>query len=320
MVRATQPDLDVEPTPEFNRKCLDLLHRWERGEVSFKDTIATINSYQQEAASAGHIANQGRAEHMLGYVQHYRGNLNTSIQHYERARMLYRRAGNLKRAAAIDLNQGENYRFKGDFGKALRLYRAAYDAARSLDTADIQTMAAANEGLVLLTIGEYDDAQQAFEESLRLAEQWTDNRDQLPGLLCEVYHGMTIVALRQNNVGVAREAAQLTMQMAQETGQPLHLGFAHRAIAEVITEAASKPDPRLDNDSDEHYRAALEAFREINAEAEMARTMHMHALSLGKRGRRTTAARKLQQVMIIFTRLDMVDDAARAAEAQLAMM
>jgi hypothetical protein len=32
------------------------------------------------------------------------------------------------------------------------------------------------------------------------------------------------------------------------------------------------------------------------------------------------AAKKLQQVMIIFTRLGMVDDIARAAEAQLAVI
>ncbi len=45
--------------------------------------------------------------------------------------------------------------------------------------------------------------------------------------------------------------------------------------------------------------------------------MLAHARCLAGHGRRTTAARKLQQAMIIFTRLGMTDDAAQAAEAQL---
>lgn len=320
MVRTVDPQLDVEPTPEFNQKCLDAIRRWERGELPFKETIALLNSYNQEAVAANHIANQGRAEHLLGYLQHYRGNLNTSIQHYERARALYKRANNLKRAAAIDLNQGENYRFKGDFNRAIRLYRAAYAAAEQLGMVDLQTMAAVNEGLTLVTIGQNTSARHAFEEGLRLAELWTENREQLPGLLCETYHGIAVACLRQGEIDAACDSAYLALQMAQETGHPLHLGFANRAIAEVITELGEQLDPRFGSDPDEYFRTALEAFRDINAEAEMARTMYAHAQSLARRGRRTTAARKLQQVMIIFTRLDMVDDAARAAEAQLAVI
>jgi len=52
----------------------------------------------------------------------------------------------------------------------------------------------------------------------------------------------------------------------------------------------TSPDANFSAGPDYYFEAALEAFREINAEAEMARTMFAHARSLNVRGRRTTAA------------------------------
>ena len=56
------------------------------------------------------------------------------------------------------------------------------------------------------------------------------------------------------------------------------------------------------------------------AEGELAKTMYEHGRSLMRRDKKMPAARKLQQAMVIFTRLGMVDDAAKAAEAQLMVL
>jgi hypothetical protein len=71
-------------------------------------------------------------------------------------------------------------------------------------------------------------------------------------------------------------------------------------------------------DPDEYFRLAIDVFREMNMEAERARTVFAHARSLAHRGRKTMAVRMLQQVMVMFTDLGMVDDAAKAAQAQIA--
>lgn len=307
--------------PAFDALCMEVIHRWERGELHFKDAIATLQTLSQEATSTGKIANRGRAEHLLGYIHHYLGNLNTSIRHYEQSRSCYRSVGDGKRAAAIDLNLGENYRYKGDFTRAIYLYHAAYDAAAEHGDIRIQTMAAVNEGLALTAIGNNQEARQVFEIALKLTAEWTDNTDQLPMLLCELYHGMTTIALKEEQLELAHQLALRTWETAQQTDKPLLHGYAQRTLADVISAFIARPDDyQIDDDPDSYYREALGCFQEVNAEAEMARTMYHHALSLAQRGRRTTAARKLQQVMIIFTRLDMVDDAARAAEAQLSVI
>ncbi|MDX1995605.1 MAG: tetratricopeptide repeat protein [bacterium] len=312
--------MDIEPTPEFNRRCMEIINSWERGELPFKEAITHLTAYGQEAVHDNHIANQGRAEHLMGYLQHYRGNLNTSIHHYERARSLYMQAGNRPLVAITDLNQGENYRYKGDFTRARRLYRAAYEASRDLGDIRIQTIAAANEGLVLLTIGHSGSARQSLEEGLRLAEQWTDRLEQLPGILCEIYHGLASIDLAENRHEAAWGKALRALEAAHNSQQPMHLGFANRTMGEVISRLGRPLEAGFAEDPDEYFRASLEAFKEVNAEAETARTMFSQAQALARQGRRTAAARKLQQVMITFTQLGMVDDAARAAEAQLAVL
>lgn len=320
MVRLDDATVDMEPTAEFNRRCVAVIQRWQSGTLPFADATQQMEALLAEARRAAHVANQARAEHGLGFLQHYRGNLNTSIRHYEQARSLYLRVGNRNRAANIDLNQGENYRFKGEFNRARRLYHAAFETANELGNLRIQTIAAVNEGLVLLTLDKLDAAQAAFTRGHELTEQWTEDRDALPGILCEIHHGMSVIHLARDEHQAAWEHAMKALEAAQINQQPLQIGYANRTLGEVMTAIHETPLPDLPSEPDEYFRTSVAAFREIDADAEMARTMFAQARSLAIRGRRTTAARKLQQAMIIFTRLGMVDDAARAAEAQLAVI
>ncbi len=313
--------VDSEPIPEFDQTCTDALRIWIHGDIPFKEITSLMDRMLQQAVDDGHMANQARVEHLLGCIQHYRGNLNTSIQHYERSRALYRRVGNWHRAAVIDLNQGENYRFKGDFNKAFYLYRSAYQAAQNFDNVELSTIAALNEGLLLLTTRQDRAARDILETALALSEQWTQSLEQPPALLCEIYSGTATCYLYESNLPAACDAAHMALKTALQSAQPPRWGIVYRTAGEVVTALIINQieDERLGNDPDEYFRLSLIAFHEINAEAEIARTLYAHALSLGARGRQATAAHKLQEVMMIFTNLDMVDDAARAAEAQLAL-
>lgn len=109
--------------------------------------------------------------------------------------------------------------------------------------------------------------------------------------------------------------------MAQDSPHAFEKGYANRALAEIISVNPVPPmDKRFVNDPNVYFQAANDAFLEIHAEGEVARTIYAHALSLLRAGRQMMAARKLQLAMIIFTRLGMVDDAARAAETQLEVL
>jgi len=314
---------DSEPTPDIDQLCLTTVQRWESGELPFKEALALLTEKEAEMGIAEHRANQARINHILGYLQHYRGNLDASIRHYEKAKALFVSVGNVRRQCIMDLNTGENYRLKGDYTRARRLYRAAYETAQQLNDVMAMSMAVTNEGLALLAMGQQKPAQRLLEEGLALSQQWRERLDQLPGLRCEIYHALAQIALADGDSAAAWAHAKNALGMAQQIQEPPSLGLAYRVLGEILTVTEQPLDDALANgitDPDEYFRLSLEAFRKVNMEAEMARTIFAQGVSLAKRGRRTTAAHKFQQVMIMFTQLGMVDDIAKAAEAQLSII
>ncbi|PJF28537.1 MAG: hypothetical protein CUN52_12950 [Phototrophicales bacterium] len=309
-----------EPTPEFNQRCLNIINQFNSGQLAYESALAELDKLAHEADSSGHLVNQGRVQQLIAYIQHYRGNLDVSIYHNEQARALYARAGNPRRVATIDLNQGENYRFKGEFNRAAKLYRAAYEVAEQFDDIRLQALASSNEALVLLALKKYDEAFTIFNKSLKLANQLDIQQTDVAGIFCEIYHGLAVIHLYKGELQLAWMRAMEALQVAEQVNQ-LHIkGYANRTLGEVLTEMKTAPDSRFSSDPDTYFRMSIEFLQELKAEAEIARTMFAQALSLAKRGKRTTAAKLLQQVMDMFTKLGMVDDATRAAEAQLSLM
>jgi tetratricopeptide (TPR) repeat protein len=315
------PVLDQEPTPELETECMSVLQAWLAGDLPFDEAVSQMNILNEQTQATGHVANQGRVEYLLGYLQGNRGNLSSAIVHYEKARELFLEVENETRVNRCDLNLGETYRLKGDFTNAQRLFHQAFEKAQQMDDVATQTIALSNEGQVLLSMKHIESAQQAFEEAYTLAREWPEDRLQtLRGLLCEIHHGLSVVYMNQGNTPAAWEQAKLAFNAAQEDGRPLQIGHANRTMGEIITMLDQIPPAdarRFSHGPDEYFQVASQAFKEVPAEGEYARTLYTHARSLARRGRRVPAARKLQQATLIFARLGMVDDAAKAAEFQV---
>lgn len=319
MVAHTQVTPDTEPTPEFDARCMTDIRGWQHGEIPSAEVVANLKALAREAHSAGHIANEARAEHLSGYMQHYLGNLNISIMHYEKARRLFDRVGNRNRVIVMDINQGENHRFRGEFKRARRLYNQAYEAASTIDDTRLQTIAITNEGLTLISLRDYERAEKALLRGLDLSNHW-DDQNNLQALLTETYFGLAQISLANDAHSIAWEHAQRSLENAR-AGENMHsVGLAYRILGDVLTAPGETPDDSDFETPDEYYRAALNTFREIDAEAEIGRTIYSHARSYAHRNRRRHAAQLYREAMVTFTRLGMTDDAARAAEAQLEIM
>jgi tetratricopeptide (TPR) repeat protein len=312
--------LDMEPTAAFEGRCLAVVNHWQAGSLPFEDASAQLEALKTEAEASTHVANQARAAYLLGYMAHYRGSLDASIHHYEQARRLFESVGNRARVARCDINLGESYRFKGDFNQARRLFRQAREIAAELNVLDTRTVALANGAQIMLTMGQYPAAREAFEEAYQLSQEWPPDSPALPALLCEIHHGLAVIHLHDGQSQAAWSHAARALEIAQKHQGPLHVGFANRTAGEVLTLLETPPGDGRPDDPDVYFHTANESFRGINAEGEVARTLYAHGRSLARRGKRITAARKLQQAMDIFTRLGMIDDAARAAEAQLEVL
>lgn len=308
----------LEPDEQFDAACLAFIERWEHGELPASQTLEHLQELKQSAYQNGELANQGRAEHLLGYVHHYMGNLTTSIEHYERARRLFLRCNNRRRMAMMDLNQGENYRLKGEYQRARRLYHSAYEASTELDDLRMQATSLTNEGLVLISIKDYKSAKLTLDKAYALTEHYTPEMAGRAGLRCEIYQGLALVALFHEDAPNAWNYARQSLSNALEENQAISIGFAWRILGDVVTLMETPPsDPELPDNPDDYYRNALDSFRDIHAEGEVGRTLFSHAKSLAQRGRKRPAAQLFREAMVIFTRLGMIEDAAKAAEAQL---
>lgn len=316
MATHTQVMPDTEPTPEFNSACTAYIQGWQHGDIPASQVVTELKTLVNDALANGHIANQARAEHLLGYIQHYMGNLSISIRHYDTARQLFDRVGNRTRMVTMDINQGENYRFRGEFKRARYLYRQAYEAAQDLANLRLQTIAVTNEGLMLISMREYAQAHEALITGLDLAAQWKDESDK-PALLTEIYFGLAQVSIAIDAHETAWNYAHDSLKHARQGENHHSIGLAYRILGDALTDLGEAPSDSDFAKPDKYYQAALKTFREIDAQAEIGRTIYSYAVSYAKRQRRRHAAQLFREAMVIFTHLGMVDDAANAAEAQL---
>lgn len=295
------------------------MQTWQAGELEFEKASAELRNIQQDAKMRANLPDEARVEFVFGFMQGYRANLILAEKHFQQAREIYESIGDQARHLSCILNLGEIARQRGDFSRAHRLFDEAYDTAKMIeDELDTQTMALTNKGQALLSVGKSNDAQEALEFAYDLYEQLPLDKKS-PSLLIEIQQGLAMIYLGNGDIERAWSAAKQALYFAREVNQPLPLGMANRTMAEILTELEQIPAEDREEfplDIDSYFQEAMQAFQSIGAEGEMARTMFAQAKSLGKRGRQLQAARRLQEAIIIFSRLGMVDDATKAAELQ----
>ncbi len=327
-----QPTNAQEPDEAFKERCNAVYDGWHNGSLAFKAAVDTLLGMEQEQVGSAQYANQGIVENMLGMMYGYRGDLDYSVRHFARARDLFERAGNRAQIVRAIMNLGESYRQKGDFPRARQFFRTAYEQANVINEYSTAAYAAANEGHLLLSMNQLASAKERFEKALELVkqEQKEETRDEVTS---DCDQGLATYYLRVDERTAAWRCALESLQLSQKLRQPFMLGFAYRTMGEVLTAVGYTPSgtPRIQpahqddaaatnehlGDPDMYFQLAVDAFSDIKAEGELARTVFMQGQSLMARGQRVTASRKFHQAMLIFTKLGMRDDANKAAQAQM---
>lgn len=321
---------DPEPDPAFRQRSSEVFNQWQAGDLSFPDAVAVFNTMIQQAREQENALHEGIIEVLLGVMNGYRANYGAAIRHFEAAHTLYSSIQARKKLTTTTLNLGETYRLSGNFTRARTYFHQAAELSRELGDIEGQCLAQANEAQMWISLDSMEKAGTALETSLELANRsWPAENGgpedeetliQRLDMRCEILHGLVAVALHRNNPQQAWDYARRAYEDAQQLGYPLRLGFAHRALGDALTILGHSPDEAIDADPDTHYAAALEAFREVKAEGEVAKTLFAQGRSMARRGKSRSATRLFQQAMVLFTKLGMSDDAAKAAEAQLSLL
>ncbi len=314
------PDID----PAFKERINAIYHQWHDGELPFSEALEKLEALWQETIDDDNLVNRGGIENTLGIMQGYRGNYDESTTRFEKALELFDSGGAKGRMVACVLNIGETYRLRGNFTRARSYFHRAYQTSKELNRLRNQSVALANEGQMWISLNSMEKARSTLEKALSIGEraideQETSKEERISNLdnLCEIHHALVTVCLDEKSPLEAWEHARQSYELAQQMNREIRIGYANRALGDVITELVSIPDDDFRNDPDYYYDAALTAFRNVKSEGEVGKTLLAKGKSLVKRNKKRSAGRLFQQAMVIFTRLGMTDDAARAAEAQM---
>lgn len=311
------PDIDED----FRQSVNKIYESWHKNEISFPIALTQLEDLRQSAIADSNKINEAGIYNILGIMYGYRSGYDDSIKNFVQARKMFQENGALRRVATVDLNLGETHRLLGDFTRAKNYFRNAYEEAKSFEEVPLQVLALTNEGQMWFSLQSFAKARSTLEEALQVAEsEWNTETERekinFADNACEIHHALVGVYLAEDNSADAWEHAVKAFEHAEFSGRIVRMGYAYRAFGDVITVLGESPDPDYNSDVDYYYDEALNAFKQVKAEGEVAKTLLAQGQSLAKRGEKRSAGNKYQQAMVIFTRLGMVDDAATAAQAQ----
>jgi len=320
MTPMTQSDV----TPEVRQTCDDLLTQWRNGTVAFAEAQKRLAVLRETAQQNALPADQGYTELMEGIMHGWRGNYTASIDHFEAAWSFFAQVNNRELVVRCMLNIGESQRQNGSFTRARQYFHMANASARDIGHIPMQVVSRSNEAQMLITLKNYGQALKALQECFALRDEdwsaWKMPPERKDDIYVEIAVAAATIAMEQGAYDEAWRYALESLDTAQRIGVPLRLGMANRMIGEILTVDDSGLREDMPDDPDEFFQRAVKSFREVNADGEIAKTLMAQGRSLAKRGVRNSAARKLQQAMVIFTKLGMVNDAAEAADLQLKLL
>lgn len=304
----------------FERRARSIQHLWFQNELEFSEALEQLEVLRQESISENNKINEATIYKLLGIIYGYRGDYATTIKKFKASRQIHEDLGSLAGVADLDLDLGKAYRLLGNFTRAKDYFRNAYEFGDSVEDTKIQGFALANEGQIWLSLKDYKKARQTLEQTLTITEpEWELGTASIirADILCETHYALVEIELVENNMTGAWEHAVKSLKYAKESRRIIRMGYANRALADVITLLDEVPDSDYKNDPDYYYDQAFKSFEEVKAEGEVAETLFSQGKSLAKRGKKRSAGNILQQAMMIFTRLGMLDSAAEVGNEQM---
>jgi tetratricopeptide (TPR) repeat protein len=215
---------------------------------------AALDQFQSRADRDGRM----RALNLLGVIAFERGHLDEAERTLGEALTLARELDDSLMAARASNNLASLAQLGERLEAALSLYRAALVSYQRLGDRRGMAETYHNLGLVFRQAGRPDDAQEAVEQAIRLAEQAAD-----PGLRALTLTGQAELNLGRNDIARARQAAGVAQQLARESGDDIGAAEAGRlralvALADGDLELALQEAESARSTAERHGSALLQ--------------------------------------------------------------
>ncbi len=256
----------------------------ERGVAGSLDDIGQVlwmqgkyeEALQQSAAALekrrrlGNLRSIAASLTNVGNIEKDRGLLNEAAACHEEALAIRREIGD-RAGIVVSLHCLGHLEFlRGNETKARQLWQEALAGAEDIGAAPMQALILTWLGQVALEAGNHTEARQRFDEALKLCREFDDRR-----VMAEAMRGLAEAeATEEGDLKRALGLAEEAVSLAEQGGFKDTLGRAYLALARVHARTlfdASGEDPGTKAKA--AYEKALDLFREIGNDAELARAL-----------------------------------------------
>lgn len=238
--------------------------------------------------------------HTLGAIEAARASYTQAEQYLEEALDWRRQAGD-KGGMAQTLSTLAIVLFnRSDLDRAIARWEAALGLAEEVGDRRMLAIVHNNLGEALRDQGKLERSMRHFKAC---EEVVTTLADRL--LHAEVSRNIGILSQKMGDLETARRNLQVSLHLAQELGGKEMEGLAHRALGELAS--ATMWDTSNVGGVDEAeaaFERALDIFRSIGNEFEVARTLHAQGNRLLERGDVDGGKKRLEEAKEIFQRID----------------
>jgi len=237
----------------------------------------------------------------IGNIERDRGLLNEAAACHEEALSLRREVVDqdgmimsLNALAIIDY-------VRGGVERGVELWQEALAISEEIGAIPHQAMLLNNLGEAAIAMGETVKARQRLEEAVQLARLMDDRR-----VLTDALRNISDLEVQGGNTDRARKLAEEAMDVAKRAGMREYEGRALLALGEAYG-ATLFDDTGTDSAqlAKEYFASAVELFRELDNQAELAKALSQYGEFLVERGNPDGGKILLEEARHIFQKLGM---------------
>lgn len=240
-------------------KCENLLGTLYGDLGDIKNAIQNFEAALSKSTEDTNYNEKGKIEINLGIVNNIRGFFDVALTYFNRALLNFEKIGDKKRIAEIHQNMGMVYTKKKEYHSAIKEFDESL--TYSVQTDYIQTI-----GLVYLSkayvysqTGDYSLAIGFADKAMEIAHRLNDKLT-----VAEVYKIKGIIQRNKKVFTLAENYLLTSLRLNVEAGNQLNQAETYYEIG-ILYKAMNRADL-----SEQNFRLALEYFKKINAEEEIA--------------------------------------------------
>jgi tetratricopeptide (TPR) repeat protein len=247
-------------------KCENLLGTIHGDLGEIKSAIENFESALEKSNDEPNYIEKAKIEINLGIVSSIKGLFDEALNYFKRALVNYDKVGDKKRIAEIHQNIGMVYSKKGDYKNAIH----EFDESLSYS---IENNYLQNIGIVYLSkafayskMNDFDLANAFADKSMEVAHKLNDKLT-----IAEIYKIKGIIQRSLQNFILSENYFETSLRLNIDAGNQLNRAETYQELGILYKEMGKSQQ------SKENFKLALEYFKKINSEPDIANLVNLLA-------------------------------------------